>query len=127
MNPHEHAARLAKTLKLLEAIDRLNAKPRVSAAELVAAVRDQDVSWWSALAESAKVNPPSEVTRAAVLDVLERRAQDSATGPVASPPGLLAPSRFSDPADTEPMLVISAPAELSRAGREALERAKGAP
>jgi len=75
---HEAAARAKKAVLLVDAIDSLNQRPQVSAADVAAAVRDQDASWWCALASLAGVAAPSVATRAAVLAVLDQRARRSA-------------------------------------------------
>lgn len=74
MNGFEGAARAKKVLALIEAIDGLNAAPKVDPRALYGALREQDAGWWNEVARIAEVPNPSETTRAWVLQVYERRA-----------------------------------------------------
>lgn len=74
-NPYEVAARAERVLALLSAIDQINEKTDAAPAQLLQAVREQDVSWWHAMAAIAKIRPPSDETIAQTIRVLERRAQ----------------------------------------------------
>lgn len=80
MNAHEHAARMAKVVPLLEAFEHLAAPSsdvEANPAEVLAfAVAADDVTWARAEALAGVRSPSSEATRATVIGFLTVRTAD---------------------------------------------------
>jgi hypothetical protein len=75
-NRHEHAARQLKAYRLVAEIERLGSQltEQCGATGLVSWAHTLTEEQWSKLAICAGCKPPSEKTRALVIEALERRA-----------------------------------------------------
>lgn len=75
-NPHEAAARSTKVRKLGAAIDAMARKAKLDplSARFAEGLSLLDAKWWAILATSNGIHPPSEITRAQVINSYRERA-----------------------------------------------------